>query len=115
MGVTAKRAAIDCCLPIRDRWACLRMTRALRLEFEGALDHICARGTRRGAIFEDDRDRIRFLKLIEQSLARYEVDLRPYVLLRNHFHFLGAQTPGPAINIKKKFLRKILTRFGGVL
>jgi len=50
------------------------MARALRLEFEGALDHICARGNRRGAIFEDDRDRIRFLKLIEQSLARYEVE-----------------------------------------
>ena len=68
------------------------MARALRLEFEGALDHICARGNRRGAIFEDGRDRIRFLKLIEQSLARYEVELHAYVLLRNHFHLLRADS-----------------------
>jgi len=91
------------------------MARALRLEFEGALDHICARGNRRGAIFEDDRDRIRFLKLIEQSLARYEVELHAYVLLPNHFHLLARTRRAPAINIKKKFLRKILTRFGGAL
>jgi len=74
------------------------MTRALRLEFEGALDHICARGNRRGAIFEDDRDRIRFLKLIEQSLARYEVELHAYVLLRSHFHLLGADSRAGAIH-----------------
>ena len=65
------------------------MARALRLEFKGALDHICARDNRRGAIFEDDRDRIRFLKLIEQPLARYEVELHANVLLRNHFHLLA--------------------------
>jgi REP element-mobilizing transposase RayT len=74
------------------------MARALRLEFEGALDHICARGNRRGAIFEDDRDRIRFLKLIEQSLARYEMESHAYVLLRNHFHLLGAGSRAGAIH-----------------
>ncbi len=65
------------------------MARALRLEFEGALYHICARGNRREAIFAGDRDRICFLKLIEQSLARYDVELHAYVLLPNHFHLLA--------------------------
>ena len=64
------------------------MARALRLEFEGAFDHICARGNRRGAIFEDDRPHS-LLKLIEQSLARYEVELHANVLLPNHFHLLA--------------------------
>ena len=65
------------------------MARSLRLEFEGALYHICARGNRRAAIFGDDRDRTRFMELTKESLERYDVELHAYVLLPNHFHFLS--------------------------
>jgi putative transposase len=67
------------------------MARALRLQFKDATYHICARGNRRDVIFSDDKDRFRFLELMEQSLRRYQVELHAYVLLPNHFHFL-AQT-----------------------
>jgi putative transposase len=65
------------------------MARALRLEFEDALYHLCARGNRRERIFADDKDCIRFLELTQKSLDRYDVELHAYVLLPNHFHFLA--------------------------
>ncbi len=46
------------------------MARALRLEFEDALYHLCARGNRRERIFADDKDCGRFLELTQQSLDR---------------------------------------------
>jgi len=68
------------------------MARALRLEFEGALYHLCARGNRRERIFADEKDCLRFLALLKESLGRYEVEIHAYVLLPNHFHLL-ARTP----------------------
>jgi putative transposase len=65
------------------------MARALRLEFEGALYHLCARGNRRERIFADEKDYLRFLALLRESLRRYEVELHSYVLLPNHFHLLA--------------------------
>jgi putative transposase len=65
------------------------MARPLRLEFEGAIYHLTARGNRREAIFLDDRDREGFLELVGQSLPRYEVEVHAYVLLGNHFHLLA--------------------------
>jgi putative transposase len=65
------------------------MARALRLEFEGALYHLCARGNRRERIFADEKDYLRFLALLRESLRRYEIELHAYVLLPNHFHLLA--------------------------
>jgi putative transposase len=65
------------------------MARALRLEFEGALYHVCARGNRRERIFADEKDCLRFVALLKESLGRYQVEIHAYVLLPNHFHFLA--------------------------
>jgi hypothetical protein len=43
------------------------MARPLRVEFEGAVCHLCLRGNARQRIFWDDRDRVRFLEFLEQS------------------------------------------------
>jgi hypothetical protein len=40
----------DICEGLESRWA--QMARALRLQFEGALYHLCARGNRRERTFE---------------------------------------------------------------
>jgi putative transposase len=68
------------------------MARTLRLEFEGALYHLCARGNRRERIFADQKDWRRFVALLKESLGRYQVEIHAYVLLPNHFHLL-ARTP----------------------
>jgi putative transposase len=65
------------------------MARALRLQFEDALYHLCARGNRRERIFVSEKDYAQFEKLLADSLRRYHVEIYGYVLLRNHFHLLA--------------------------
>lgn len=67
------------------------MARALRIEFEGAIYHLLARGNARQRIFGSDQDRIRFLGLLAQSAERFDVAVQGFVLMANHFHLL-AQT-----------------------
>ena len=64
------------------------MARQLRIEYPGAWYHVTSRGNERGDIFEDDKDRIRFLGSLEESIERYKVEVHCYVLMSNHFHFL---------------------------
>ena len=42
------------------------MTRAWRIEYEGALYHLLSRGNEGSEIFVDERDRDRFLETIEE-------------------------------------------------
>jgi REP-associated tyrosine transposase len=67
------------------------MARPLRVEFEDAIYHICARGNARQRIFFDERDRARFVALLEESARRFEGAILCFVLMGNHFH-LVAQT-----------------------
>ena len=53
--------------------------------------HLCARGNARQAIFHDERDCARFLKLLSESAQRFEAAILCFVLMGNHFH-LVAQT-----------------------
>jgi len=64
------------------------MARPLRIEVAGACYHVTARGNERRAIFRDDRDRQRFLELLEQVAERFRVTIHAYVLMSNHYHLL---------------------------
>src|SRR5438270_11429153 len=64
------------------------MARALRIEFEDALYHVCARGNARGEIFRSDTDRARFLQLLERSGERFFGSVLCLVLMDNHFHLV---------------------------
>ncbi len=46
------------------------------------------RGNRRALIFEDDRDRKRFVSLLIQFLRSFEVELLVGCLMGNHFHLI---------------------------
>ncbi len=70
------------------------MARPLRVEFEDAIYHLCARGNGRQAIFHDERDRARFVELLSESAKRFEAAILCFVLMGNHFH-LVAQTHRP--------------------
>ena len=70
------------------------MARPLRVEFEGAVYHLCARGNARQPVFRDERDCARFLELLTESAQRFEAAILCFVLMGNHFH-LVAQTRRP--------------------
>ncbi|NOU36493.1 MAG: hypothetical protein HOO88_06960 [Kiritimatiellaceae bacterium] len=60
----------------------------MRVEYEGAVYHVTARGIERGRIFENDHDRQVFLEKLKDSVGLYHIRLYAYVLMDNHFHFV---------------------------
>ena len=65
------------------------------------------RGNRKSRIFEDDRDRIKFLKIVEEAARDYGVECPEYCLMGNHFHLL-VHTPRGNISA---FMKKVNGRF----
>jgi REP element-mobilizing transposase RayT len=64
------------------------MPRPPRLNIEGASYHVMARGNRKQLIFESDRDRTRFLEILNEAVERYAVLLLGHCLMGNHFHLV---------------------------
>lgn len=68
------------------------MARPLRIQYENAVYHVTCRGNAQQDIFADDRDRSRFISLLQRSSEIYQVNVAAFVLMRNHFHLL-VRTP----------------------
>jgi putative transposase len=68
------------------------MSRPWRIEFEGAVYHVTARGNNRQAIFLSDDDRKDFLDLVGRAARRFSLDIFSYCLMTNHYH-LFLRTP----------------------
>lgn len=68
------------------------MARALRVEYEGAIYHVTARGNERNPIFRSDEDRRFFIKKLAFATETHHIRLYAYVLMTNHYHFL-LETP----------------------
>jgi REP element-mobilizing transposase RayT len=68
------------------------MARKLRVEYEGAIYHVMNRGDRRESIFRDDKDRLLFLKTLEQACQKTDWQVQAWCLMSNHFH-LVIETP----------------------
>jgi len=68
------------------------MARPIRVEFEGAVYHITARGNERRRTFWDDEDRKLFLATLEQTVQQYGLRVHGYCLMPNHYHLL-VETP----------------------
>src|SRR3954468_1632622 len=70
------------------------MPRRLRIEFEGAIYHVMARGNARQEIVHDDDDRRRLLEGLELTVTRCGWELLGFVVMSNHLH-LVLKTPRP--------------------
>lgn len=64
------------------------MSRAWRIEYEGAFYHLMSRGNLKADIFYDDADRQMMLDVIGEFSDRFEIDIFAYVLMNNHYHLL---------------------------
>jgi REP element-mobilizing transposase RayT len=62
--------------------------RPLRLELEGAIYHVVARGNNRRPIFLDDVDREVYLAWLARCRTRYGFLLYAYCLMDNHVHLV---------------------------
>ncbi|MBI5115536.1 transposase [Candidatus Poribacteria bacterium] len=86
------------------------MARPLRIEYEGAVYHITARGNEKKAIFRDEADYETFLELLKQLPERFAVVIHGYVLMTNHYHIL-VETPQPNITRAMHYLNSTYTGY----
>lgn len=64
------------------------MARSLRNDPTGAWHHVMNRGARHQPIYFDDRDRRRFLGLLEDLHREERIETHAYCLMGNHYHLL---------------------------
>jgi putative transposase len=74
------------------------MPRRLRIEFEGAIYHVMARGNGRQKIVRDDGDRRRLIDGLEQTVVRHGWELLCYVVMGNQLH-LRVKTPRTDLSV----------------
>ncbi len=70
----------------------------------GGWCHVTARGNERKRVFRDDKDRGRFLELLEEWVERFSMRLHAYVLMDNHYHLL-AETTQPNLGAAMQWLQ----------
>ena len=85
------------------------MARPLRIEFPGALYHVTARGDRQEAIFDDDEDRLIFLRILAEVVERFNWLCHAYCLMTNHYHLL-VETPDGNLSKGMRHLNGVYTQ-----
>ena len=87
------------------------MPRRLRIQFEGAIYHVMARGNGRQRIVQEDPDRQRLLDDLRRTVLRCEWELPAFVFMGNHLHLL-IKTPRPnlALNMTRSCERWLSRR-----
>lgn len=68
------------------------MARPLRIEYEGAIYHVTARGNERSKIFFTKKDYLKFKEYIAEAQTKFNFLLHAYVLMTNHYHLI-IETP----------------------
>lgn len=92
------------------------MPRQVRIEFEGAIYHVMARGNRRGEIVFDDEDRRTFVRTLGEACKRAGFRIHAYALMNNHYHLL-LETPHANLAagmgwFQNAYTRRLNTRHG---
>jgi len=70
--------------------------------------HIMHRGNNRQAIFETDKDMLRFKDDLAISLSKSDCQIHAYVVMTNHFHLLV--TPSDKEQLKL-FMQSVANRY----
>ena len=83
------------------------MPRKPRLDMEGTLHHIIARGIERSSIFRDDEDRHRFVERLGDLAEATGTKIYAWALIPNHFHLLVRSGPSGL----PTFMRRLLTGY----
>src|SRR5262245_4110519 len=83
------------------------MPRKPRVEVEGGLYHVIARGNNRQTIFHSDDDHKKFLTQLAAQKAKLPFYLYSYCLMSNHFHLL-MERQGDAVG---RIMQRILTGY----
>jgi len=80
------------------------MPRVPRIDKPGLLYHVFARGIERRQIFQNDRDRYRFLDSLGTILTETGTAIHAFALLPNHFHLLLRRNSAPLSSVMRRLL-----------
>lgn len=86
------------------------MARPLRIEYEGALYHVTARGNERGKVFFTKADYQKFKEYLRDGQTKFGFILHCYVLMTNHYHLL-IETPEGNLGKIMHFLNSSYTTY----
>ena len=86
------------------------MALPLRIEFEGGLYHVTARGNAGTDIYLADSDREHFLEILARSVERFRWMCHAYCLMDNHYHLL-VETPEPNLSRGMQYLNGVYTQW----
>ncbi|MDD2491542.1 MAG: transposase [Lutispora sp.] len=78
------------------------MPRRPRILSSTGIYHVMMRGINKGDLFADDRDREKFLEIIEVTSSLGEYDIYAYCLMTNHIHLLIKETGDPIDRTMKR-------------
>jgi len=85
------------------------MARPLRIEYEGAVYHVTARGNARADIYLSDDDREMFLDVLAHVTDRFGWVCHAYCLMDNHYHLM-IETPQANLSRGMRQLNGIYTQ-----
>jgi len=89
------------------------MARPLRIEFEGAVYHVTARGNERRKIFFSKRDYEKFKEYLAEAKEKYQLIVHCYVLMTNHYHLL-IETPEKNLSKIMHYINSSYTTYTNV-
>lgn len=79
--------------------------------YKGAIYHVFDRGVAKQKIFEDDRDREKFLEILEELHEAYNFVIHAFCLMGNHYHLLIQTYEANLPEIMQRFLCKYAKYF----
>ncbi len=85
------------------------MPRKLRIQYPGAIYHVMNRGDQWEDIFQDDKDRERFIQTLAEVCGKTDWQIHAFCLMRNHLH-LVVETPQANLVDGMKWLLGIYTK-----
>ena len=87
-----------------------KMARPLRIEYEGAVYHVTARGNERAKIFFSKADYRKFKDYIAAAKEKFDLILHAYVLMTNHYHLI-VETPAKNLSKIMHFINSSYTTY----
>lgn len=85
------------------------MARKIRIQYEGAVYHVMARGNQGREIYANDEDRKLWLKTLAEGCKQTGWRIHAYVMMPNHYHVL-AETPEANLVAGMKWLQSTYTQ-----
>jgi REP element-mobilizing transposase RayT len=83
--------------------------RPLRIDEEGAIAHVTARGNNRARILDGDSEKELLLGLVERAVSRFDWICHAYCVMNTHYHLL-LQTPLANLSVGMHWLNLTFAR-----